>query len=187
MASWVSYPLFTNIVVALSVNIIIVFLFPTLPNLVKSPSHPKDVQPVLPRQVSQPIPEYPYGPEKLSPVLVGVINAKTPLKWEGSCFKESTAHLQLHDTSGTAILEVCISKLLFYMVLLGFGIWTMSRYYAIYAVLCLDMVFSFSRLGKNYSEELFCYVLSAWETKVSCMWRSLLFCNFRKSAMGFLC
>lgn len=130
MASWVSYPLFTSIVVALSVNIILVFLFP---NLLKSPSHPKDVQPVLPRQVSQPIPKYPYGPVDLSPVLVGVINATNLLKWEGSCFKDSSAQLQLHENSATAVLKVCISKLLFLNGLVGF--WNLN-YVSLLCYIC---------------------------------------------------
>lgn len=118
MASSVSTFLFINIIIVLFINIIIVSLFPTLPPTVKLPFHPKDILPVLPRQVSRPILYALYNPEDPLPAFVGNANSTNRFDWEGACFQKNTAWLELHNNTGspfgggTLHIKVCTSKLL---------------------------------------------------------------------------
>lgn len=68
----------------------------------KSPFHPRDVLPLLPRQLSWPILNRLHSAVDLLPVFVGAAFSPVDnLKWKGACFYENKAWMVFHNKSGT--------------------------------------------------------------------------------------
>lgn len=68
----------------------------------KTPFHPIDVLPILPRQVSWPILKYLKSAEDLLPAFVGAaIEGNNSLEWKGACFYENSAWLEFHNKTGS--------------------------------------------------------------------------------------
>ncbi|KAJ9560899.1 hypothetical protein OSB04_006059 [Centaurea solstitialis] len=72
---------------------------------IKEPLHPQQILPLLPDQVSLPIPRPSSFRGILDFHVIYVASAKiaddSKLPWKGSCFNENTAWLELHNKSGT--------------------------------------------------------------------------------------
>lgn len=96
----------------------------------KTPFHPKDVLPLLPRQVSWPILNSLYSAVDIMPSFVGVasIEGNNTLEWKGACFFKNIAWLELHNKSksqfggGTLHIKV-FPKSNFGIVFFLFGCW----------------------------------------------------------------
>jgi len=96
----------------------------------KTPFHPKDVLPLLPRQVSWPILNSLYSAVDIMPTFVGVasIEGNNTLEWKGACFFKNIAWLELHNKSksqfggGTLHIKV-FPKSNFGIVFFLFGCW----------------------------------------------------------------
>ncbi|CAN7038965.1 unnamed protein product [Brassica rapa subsp. trilocularis] len=68
----------------------------------KSPFHPLDLLPLLPKQVSWPILNSLYGAADLLPTFIGTASpGNDDVKWKGACFYENTAYLEFHNKSGS--------------------------------------------------------------------------------------
>ncbi|KAG2310608.1 hypothetical protein Bca52824_022165 [Brassica carinata] len=68
----------------------------------KSPFHPRDLLPLLPKQVSWPILNSLYGAADLLPTFIGTASpGNDDVKWKGACFYENTAYLEFHNKSGS--------------------------------------------------------------------------------------
>ncbi|KAH1263701.1 hypothetical protein GmHk_02G006035 [Glycine max] len=68
----------------------------------KSPFHPRDVLPLLPKQLSWPILNRLHSAVDLLPVFVGAASSPDDnLKWKGACFYENKAWMVFHNKSGT--------------------------------------------------------------------------------------
>ncbi|XP_020208771.1 uncharacterized protein LOC109793713 [Cajanus cajan] len=68
----------------------------------KSAFKPRDVLPLLPRQVSWPILNRLHSAVDLLPVFVGAASSPDDnLQWKGACFYENKAWMVLHNKSGT--------------------------------------------------------------------------------------
>ncbi|KAM0997533.1 hypothetical protein ACFX13_007508 [Malus domestica] len=69
---------------------------------VKLPFHPRDVLPLLPRQISWPILNSLHGAVDLLPTFVG--SASSPndsFEWKGACFYQNTAWMEFHNKTGS--------------------------------------------------------------------------------------
>lgn len=84
--------------------------------IVKLPFHPRDVLPLLPRQLSWPVLNSLHSAEDLMPAFVGYASSssKNVLDWKGACFYHNTAWLEFHNKSrsqfggGTLHLKVLL-------------------------------------------------------------------------------
>ncbi|XP_004244131.1 uncharacterized protein [Solanum lycopersicum] len=82
----------------------------------KTPFHPKDVLPLLPRQVSWPILNSLYSAVDILPSFVGgaSIEGNNTLEWKGACFFKNIAWLELHNKSksqfGGGTLHIKVSN-----------------------------------------------------------------------------
>lgn len=93
-----------NTVIVVIAVIFTCFLTPKLHDgeVVKLPFHPRDVLPLLPRQVSRAILKYTLrNPADLLPAFVGCASSGHTLHWKGACFYDSTAWLVFHNKTGT--------------------------------------------------------------------------------------
>ncbi|PHT77265.1 hypothetical protein T459_20787 [Capsicum annuum] len=72
-------------------------------NGIKSPFNPKDILPLLPRQVSWPILNSLHSAVDLLPAFVGAASTQgnNTLEWKGACFYKNIAWLELHNKSQT--------------------------------------------------------------------------------------
>ncbi|KAE8734898.1 hypothetical protein F3Y22_tig00000656pilonHSYRG00016 [Hibiscus syriacus] len=67
----------------------------------KTPFHPRDVLPLLPRQVSWPILNSLNSAVNLLPTFVGFVSSQNHIvSWKGECFYENTAWMEFHNKSG---------------------------------------------------------------------------------------
>lgn len=98
------------------------FLFLLLPWQIhgfKTPFHPRDILPLLPRQVSWPILNSLYSAVDIMPTFVGVasMEGNNTLEWKGACFYKNIAWLELHNKSksqfGGGTLHIKVSLNLF--------------------------------------------------------------------------
>lgn len=92
---------FSVLFTATLVVITSLFLVPQL-LAVKLPFHPRDVLPLLPRQVSWPVLNSLHSAADLLPSFVG--SASSPnntLEWKGACFYKNTAWMEFHNKTGT--------------------------------------------------------------------------------------
>lgn len=69
----------------------------------KTPFLPRDVLPLLPRQVSRPLLNCLRSPADLLPSFVGSANDSNDayLEWKGACFYENRAWIEFHNKSGS--------------------------------------------------------------------------------------
>lgn len=68
----------------------------------KEPFHPRDILPLLPRQVSWPILNTLNSAVDLLPTFVGTATTvKNSLQWKGACFYNNSAWLEFHNKSKT--------------------------------------------------------------------------------------
>ncbi|PIA27482.1 hypothetical protein AQUCO_07700034v1 [Aquilegia coerulea] len=68
----------------------------------KTPFHPKDLLPLLPRKISWPILNSLNSPINLLPTFVGSASfVNTSLGWKGACFYNTSAWMEFHNNSGT--------------------------------------------------------------------------------------
>ncbi|KAK6132887.1 hypothetical protein DH2020_033367 [Rehmannia glutinosa] len=69
----------------------------------KAPFRPRDILPLLPRQVSWPILNALNNAADLMPSFVGAATAtnSSPLNWKGACFYNNTAWFEFHNNSGS--------------------------------------------------------------------------------------
>lgn len=68
----------------------------------KTPFHPMDVLPILPRQVSWPILKYLKTADDLLPAFVGAaVEGNKSLNWKGACFYENNAWMEFHNKTGS--------------------------------------------------------------------------------------
>ncbi|KAM7279306.1 hypothetical protein ACFE04_006440 [Oxalis oulophora] len=69
---------------------------------VKLPFHPRDVLPLLPRQLSYPIVKSLNSPVDILPTFVGAASSdNVSVEWKGACFYENTAWMEFHNKSGS--------------------------------------------------------------------------------------
>ncbi|KAL8172445.1 hypothetical protein V2J09_024249 [Rumex salicifolius] len=67
----------------------------------KSPIIPRDLLPLLPRQVSWPILNTLHSPIDLLPTFVGAASSgNNSLEWKGACFYQNSAWIEFHNDSG---------------------------------------------------------------------------------------
>lgn len=82
--------------------VVLLFLIVSSAESVKSPFHPRDLLPHLPRQVSWPILNSLYGAADLLPTFIGTASSgNDSVQWKGACFYENTASLEFHNKSGS--------------------------------------------------------------------------------------
>nr|KJB13650.1 hypothetical protein B456_002G087800 [Gossypium raimondii] len=91
------------------------FFFFSHAQAVKSPIHPRDVLPLLPRQVSWPILNSLNSAIDLLPAFVGSVSSQNHIvSWKGACFYENTAWMEFHNKSGSEFgggtLHIKVSK-----------------------------------------------------------------------------
>lgn len=85
----------------LSIVVVLILIVSTAES-VKSPFHPRDLLPHLPRQVSWPILNSLYGAADLLPTFIGTASSgNDSVDWKGACFFENTAWLEFHNKSGS--------------------------------------------------------------------------------------
>ncbi|XP_047334017.1 uncharacterized protein LOC124937741 [Impatiens glandulifera] len=83
---------------------------------VKSLFHPRDILPLLPRQISWPILNSLGGAVDLLPSFIGAAasNSNQTLNWKGTCFSENTAWMEFHNKSnskfGGGTLHIKVNK-----------------------------------------------------------------------------
>ncbi|CAL5190604.1 unnamed protein product [Lathyrus oleraceus] len=80
----------------------LVFLTCLQPWTVKSPFHPRDLLPLMPKQISWPILNSLHSAVDLLPVFVGAVSSpvNTP-DWKGACFYENQAWIEFHNKTGS--------------------------------------------------------------------------------------
>ncbi|KAF3453484.1 hypothetical protein FNV43_RR03924 [Rhamnella rubrinervis] len=77
------------------------FLVPQL-LAVKLPFHPRDVLPLLPRQVSWPVLNSLHSAADLLPSFVGsASSSNNTMEWKGACFYKNTAWVEFHNRTGS--------------------------------------------------------------------------------------
>lgn len=82
--------------------IAVLFLIVSTAESLKSPFHPRDLLPHLPRQVSWPILNSLYGAADLLPTFIGTAGqGNETVDWKGACFYENKAWLEFHNKSGS--------------------------------------------------------------------------------------
>ncbi|KAL4311095.1 hypothetical protein GQ457_01G005900 [Hibiscus cannabinus] len=91
------------------------FFFFSHVQAVKTPFHPRDVLPLLPRQVSWPILNTLNSAVDLLPTFVGSVSSQNHIvSWKGACFYENTAWMEFHNKSGSEFgggtLHIKVSK-----------------------------------------------------------------------------
>ncbi|KAK9209662.1 hypothetical protein WN944_002029 [Citrus x changshan-huyou] len=88
---------------SLTLLLLICTLLLTSPsNALKSPFHPRDILPVLPRQVSWPILNALNGAADLLPAFVGsAADQNGTVEWKGACFYKNQAWMEFHNKSGS--------------------------------------------------------------------------------------
>ncbi|KAK8622892.1 hypothetical protein V6N13_117791 [Hibiscus sabdariffa] len=91
------------------------FFFSHVLQAVKTPFHPRDVLPLLPRQVSWPILNTLNSAVDLLPTFVGSVSSQNHIvSWKGACFYENTAWMEFHNKSGSEFgggtLHIKVSK-----------------------------------------------------------------------------
>ncbi|XVF77508.1 hypothetical protein PTKIN_Ptkin14bG0050100 [Pterospermum kingtungense] len=91
------------------------FFFLSHVQAAKLPFHPRDVLPLLPRQVSWPILNSLSSPVDLLPAYVGSVSSPNHVvNWKGACFYENTAWMEFHNKSGSEFgggtLHINVSK-----------------------------------------------------------------------------
>jgi len=101
-------------ILSLLVFSILSLLLLSLSSTFKTPFHPRDILPLLPRGFSWPILKYLHGAPDLLPTFVGAASStNTSLEWKGACFYENSAWLEFHNESGgefgggTLHIKVC--------------------------------------------------------------------------------
>jgi len=68
----------------------------------KTPFHPRDVLPLLPRQVSWPIMTRLHSAVDILPVFVGAASSPADvIEWKGACFYQNKAWMVFHNKSQT--------------------------------------------------------------------------------------
>ncbi|OIW02868.1 hypothetical protein TanjilG_29644 [Lupinus angustifolius] len=70
----------------------------------KSPFHPRDLLPLLPKQVSWPIMNSLYSAVDILPVFVGAATSSSiddSINWKGACFYDNKAWMEFHNKSQT--------------------------------------------------------------------------------------
>ncbi|XP_074310947.1 uncharacterized protein LOC141646868 [Silene latifolia] len=85
---------------------------------IKTPFHPRDILPLLPKQISWPILKTITSEVDLLPTFVGTASSPSSqnnsLSWKGACFYENTAWLEFHNKTGSqfggATLHLKVSK-----------------------------------------------------------------------------
>lgn len=92
-----------------------VSFFFSLPHAAKLPFCPRDVLPLLPRQVSWPILNSLHSAVDLLPSFVGAASSPNDtLEWKGACFVKNRAWMEFHNKTGsefgggTLHIKVCI-------------------------------------------------------------------------------
>lgn len=84
------------------------------------PFRPKDVLPILPRQISWPVMNNIHSAVDLLPSFVGSIApGNTTIRWQGSCFLKNEARVELtqgdrEEDHGGAILSLKVFELIFF-------------------------------------------------------------------------
>lgn len=88
---------------SLTLLLLICTLLLTSPsNALKYPFHPRDILPVLPRQVSWPILNALNGAADLLPAFVGSASDQNgSVEWKGACFYKNQAWMEFHNKSGS--------------------------------------------------------------------------------------
>ncbi|KAI9186175.1 hypothetical protein LWI28_014411 [Acer negundo] len=87
---------------SLTLLIVLSFVLLQTTHSVKLPFHPRDVLPLLPRQVSWPIINSLNSPADLMPAFVGAASAKNDTgEWKGACFYKNKAWMEFHNKSGS--------------------------------------------------------------------------------------
>lgn len=92
-------------------------------NALKYPFHPRDVLPLLPRQVSWPILNSLNGAADLLPAFVGSASAQNDtVEWKGACFYKNQAWMEFHNKSGSEFGGGTLHiKVLFLFLLISFS------------------------------------------------------------------
>ncbi|XVE50604.1 hypothetical protein DITRI_Ditri01bG0176700 [Diplodiscus trichospermus] len=81
---------------------LLLFFFFSHVHSVKSPFHPRDVLPLLPRQASWPILNSLNSAVDLLPSFVGSVSSPNHIvNWKGACFYENTAWMEFHNKTGS--------------------------------------------------------------------------------------
>lgn len=76
-------------------------LFTSQAYALRSPFHPQDLLPLLPRQVSWPLLNSLRSAVDLLPSFVGAASSSNrTLEWKGACFYENNAWMEFHNKSG---------------------------------------------------------------------------------------
>lgn len=85
-----------------SLAIAVLILIVSTAESLKSPFHPRDLLPHLPRQVSWPLLNSLYGAADLLPTFIGTASPDNDtVQWKGACFYENSAWLEFHNKSGS--------------------------------------------------------------------------------------
>lgn len=116
--------------------LLLLFFCFSLVQAAKVPFHPRDVLPLLPRQVSWPILNSLSSAVDLLPAFVGSVSSQNRgVEWKGACFYENTAWMEFHNKSGSQFgggtLHIKVTSLasffglvlVFKFFFLMFGIW----------------------------------------------------------------
>ncbi|XP_074320275.1 uncharacterized protein LOC141657061 [Silene latifolia] len=83
---------------------------------IKTPFHPRDILPILPRQISLPIVRRLNSAVDLLPKFVGAANSyqNNSLDWKGACFYQNSAWIEFHNNTGSQFgggtLHIKVSK-----------------------------------------------------------------------------
>ncbi|OVA07822.1 hypothetical protein BVC80_8645g17 [Macleaya cordata] len=68
----------------------------------KTPFHPRDFLPLLPKKVSWPVLNSLNGAVDLLPTFVGAASSSNDtLEWKGACFYKTTAWMEFHNKTGS--------------------------------------------------------------------------------------
>ncbi|KAH7544378.1 hypothetical protein JRO89_XS15G0156900 [Xanthoceras sorbifolium] len=87
---------------SLTLLIILSLLLIQRTHSVKLPLHPRDLLPLLPRQVSWPVLNSLHGAVDLLPAFVGAASDKNDtVEWKGACFYKNRAWMEFHNKSGS--------------------------------------------------------------------------------------
>jgi len=81
-----------------------VSLLSSTPNAVtlKTPFHPRDLLPFLPRELSWPILNSLHSAVDLLPTFVGAVSSTNNIsEWKGACFYDNHAWMEFHNKTGS--------------------------------------------------------------------------------------
>lgn len=81
----------------------------------KTPFHPRDLLPLLPRELSWPILNSLYSAVDLLPTFVGAVSSTNNIsEWKGACFYDNQAWMEFHNKTGSqyggGTLHIKVSK-----------------------------------------------------------------------------